>query len=313
MSRRMSWLFGRRADRRAIAHHYDVSNAFYALFLDPRMVYTCAYYRGPDVDLARAQEDKLELVCRKLDLRPGARLLDLGCGWGGLLVWAAQQHGVEGVGVTLSAAQAEWADAAIRGAGLQRRVRVVCADWRALPPAGDFDAVAAVGLLEHVGIARTPQLLATTWAHLRPGGRTLVQAISCDVHWRPTSLMRFLDRHVFPGGELQPVSRFLDAVERARFALLDVEGLGDHYARTTRQWAERLQARADEARALVGERTYRVWVAYLASASVAFTQGSIGLYQTLAAKPAAATRVAVPRTREAWYAPPAPATLDRAG
>lgn len=308
----MGWL-GRVADRRAIAHHYDRSNDFYALFLDPRMVYTCAYYRASDVDLATAQEDKLELVCRKLDLRPGARLLDLGCGWGGLLVWAAQHHGVDGVGVTLSAAQAAWAEGAIRRAGVQRRVRVVLADWSAVPPAGAFDAVAAVGLLEHVGVARTAQLLETTWRHLRPGGRTLVQAISCDVRWRRTSLMRFLDRHVFPGGELQAVSRFLGEVERARFTLLDVEGLGAHYARTTRQWAERLQARADEARGLVGERSYRVWLAYLASASVAFAQGSIGLYQTLAAKPADVASGATPRTRATWYVPPPTATLDRAG
>ncbi|MCW5893708.1 MAG: class I SAM-dependent methyltransferase [bacterium] len=309
----MTW-FARGADRRAIAHHYDLSNDFYALFLDRRMVYTCAWYRAPDVDLDTAQEDKLELVCRKLDLRPGARLLDVGCGWGGLLLWAARHHGVEGVGVTLSVAQAAFAEEAIRREGLERRLRVVLADWRSLPPAAaDFDAVAAVGLLEHVGIAATPLLLATTWRCLRPGGRLLVQAISRDVRWRPTSLQRFLDRHVFPRGELQAISTLAGEVERARFALLDVEGLGEHYARTTRQWAERLRARADEARALVGERTYRVWLAYLVSASVAFAQGSIGLYQTLATKPAGADAARSPRTRAAWYAPTPLPPLERAG
>lgn len=307
----MRWL-GRVADRRAVAHHYDLSNAFYALFLDRRMVYTCAYYRAPDVDLESAQADKLELVCRKLGLRPGMRLLDVGCGWGGLVVWAAERHGVEAIGVTLSAAQAEWAQAAIRRAGVQRRARVALADWRSVAPAGDFDAVAAIGLIEHVGIAGTPDLLNTMWRHLRPGGRVLVQGITRDVHWRPTSLHRFLDRYVFPRGELQAVSRFLGEVERARLTVLDVEGLGDHYARTTRQWVERLQARADEARALVGERAYRTWLAYLASASVAFAQRSIGLYQTLAAKPAAAAAATPPGTRAAWY-DGSPVRLERVG
>ena len=177
----------KRSDRRAISFHYDVSNDFYALFLDKRMVYTCAYYRRPDGDLDQAQEDKLDLVCRKLRLAPGERLLDIGCGWGSLVMWAAERYGVEAHGVTLSAAQAEWAETAIRRAGLEDRARVEHLDYRELPAGLRFDKVAAVGVIEHLGIASYPAYFARVHELLRPGGVFLNHGITHEKAWRRSS------------------------------------------------------------------------------------------------------------------------------
>jgi cyclopropane-fatty-acyl-phospholipid synthase len=290
-------------DRQAIAFHYDVSNDFYALFLDRRMVYTCAYYRHPDGDLDQAQEDKLDLVCRKLRLEPGERLLDIGCGWGSLVMWAAERYGVHAHGVTLSRAQAEWAQAAIQRGGLEDRARVDHLDYRDLPADLRFDKIAAVGVIEHIGIRNYPAYFARVWDLLAPGGLFLNHGITHEKQWRRTSQTEFLERHVFPNGQMDNVSHILDVLERARFEVLDVEGLRAHYARTTRQWVERLQANAERARALVDERVYRTWIAYLAASSVSFTQGSIGLYQVVATRPDPTAVVAVPTTREAIYTP----------
>jgi cyclopropane-fatty-acyl-phospholipid synthase len=297
----------KRRDAKAIEFHYDVSNEFYALFLDRRMVYTCAYYRRPDGDLDQAQEDKLDLVCRKLRLAPGERLLDIGCGWGSLVVWAAERYGVEAHGVTLSAAQAEYAQAWIRRAGLEGRARVDHLDYRDLPADLRFDKVAAVGIIEHLGIANYARYFARVHELLAPGGLFLNHGITHEKHWRRSSQTNFLETFVFPNGELDNVSHIVDVLEQARFEILDVEALRAHYARTTRQWVERLQANAERARALVSERVYRTWVAYLAASSVGFTQGSIGLYQVLASRPDPASRQAVPTTREEIYAAGAPA------
>jgi cyclopropane-fatty-acyl-phospholipid synthase len=300
-------------DAQAIAFHYDVSNEFYALFLDRRMVYTCAYYRRPDGDLDQAQEDKLDLVCRKLRLEPGERLLDIGCGWGSLAMWAAEHYGVTVQGVTLSRAQADWAGDAIRRAGLEGRVRVDHMDYRDLPAGMPFDKVAAVGVIEHIGIANYPSYFARVYDLLAPGGLFLNHGITHYKQWRRSSQTDFLERYVFPNGQMDNVSHILDVLERASFEILDVESLRAHYARTTRQWVERLQANADRARALVGERTYRTWIAYLASSAVGFTNGTLGLYQVVASRADPARRAAVPTTREAIYAPRATArTLARA-
>ena len=293
-------------DARAIAFHYDVSNDFYALFLGRHMVYTCAYYRRPDGDLDQAQEDKLDLVCRKLRLEPGERLLDIGCGWGSLVMWAVERYGVEAHGVTLSRAQAEWAQAAIRRAGLERRARVDHLDYRDLPRDARFDKVAAVGVIEHVGIQNYPAYFARVHELLQPGGLFLNHGITHEKHWKRSSQTEFFERHVFPNGELDNVSHILDVLERARFEIRDVESLREHYARTTQQWVERLQANAAAARSLVSERVYRTWLAYLASSSVGFTRGWIGLYQVVAERLDPAREVAVPTTREAIYVPAAP-------
>ncbi|HJQ85254.1 MAG TPA: cyclopropane-fatty-acyl-phospholipid synthase family protein [Candidatus Binatia bacterium] len=294
----------KRRDAHAIAFHYDVSNEFYELFLDRRMVYTCAYYRRPDGDLDQAQEDKLDLVCRKLDLRPGERLLDIGCGWGSLVLWATERYGVEARGVTLSQQQADWAQATIRRAGLADRARVDHMDYRDLPCDLRFDKVAAVGVIEHLGIRNYPAYFARVHELLRPGGRFLNHGITHEKHWRRSSETAFLERHVFPNAEIDNVTHILDVLEQARFEILDVESLRAHYARTTRQWVERLQANAERARALVSQRVYRTWLAYLAGASVGFTRGFLGLYQVVAARPDPARAEAVPETREGISARP---------
>ena len=205
------------SDAQAIAYHYDVSNDFYALFLDRRMVYTCAYYRRPDGDLDQAQEDKLDLVCRKLRLERGERLLDIGCGWGSLVLWAAERYGVEAHGVTLSARQAEHAQAAIRRAGLGGRARVDFMDYRDLPADLRFDKIAAVGVIEHIGIANYGSYFARVHELLAPGGLFLNHGITHEKQWRRTSQTDFLEQHVFPNGEMDNVSHILDVLERARF------------------------------------------------------------------------------------------------
>jgi len=291
----------RAADASAIAHHYDVSNEFYALFLDPLMVYTCAYYREPDGKLEQAQRDKLDHVCRKLELKPGETLLDIGCGWGSLSIWAAQHYGVRAHGVTLSRAQADYAAARIHAEGLEDRCRVEYLDYRDLPASARYQKIAAVGVIEHVGIANYPAFFASVRARLEDGGLYLNHGIVHEFHWKYTSQTEFLYRHVFPNGDLAGLSQTLTEIERARFEIVDVEGLRLHYARTCRQWVERLRERADEARAVAGERTYRTWLLYLTCAAVAFEDGSIGLYQVLTRKHGDTAVGLAPRTREPLY------------
>ena len=291
----------RESDAKAIAHHYDVSNEFYALFLDPLMVYTCAYYRDPDGKLEQAQQDKLDHVCRKLELRAGETLLDIGCGWGSLAMWAARHHGVRAHGVTLSRAQADYATERIRAEGLMDRCRVEYLDYRDLPADIMYDKIAAVGVIEHVGIPNYPAFFAGVRARLKDGGLYLNHGIVHDFHWKRTSQTEFLYRHVFPNGDLAGLSQTLTEMERAGWEIVDIEGLRLHYARTCRHWVERLCARAEEARALVGERTYRTWRLYLTCSAVAFENGSLGLYQVLMRKHRDPLIPAAPRTREHLY------------
>jgi cyclopropane-fatty-acyl-phospholipid synthase len=291
----------READAKAIAHHYDVSNDFYALFLDPLMVYTCAYYRDPDGKLEQAQQDKLDHVCRKLELQPGETLLDIGCGWGSLAIWASQHYGVRAHGVTLSKAQADWATERIRKEGLEGRCRVEHLDYRELPPDLAYDKIAAVGVIEHVGIPNYPVFFGGVRARLQDGGLYLNHGIVHEFHWKPTSQTEFLYRHVFPNGDLAGLSQTLTEIERAGWEIMDVEGLRLHYARTCRHWVEGLRERADEARALAGERTYRTWLLYLTCSAVAFETGSIGLYQVLSRKHGDPNVARAPRTREHLY------------
>jgi len=286
----------------AISRHYDVSNEFYTLFLDPLMVYTCAYYRDPDGKLEQAQMDKLDLVCRKLRLRPGETMLDIGCGWGSLSIWAAQHYGVRSHGVTLSRQQAEWAAARIKREGLEGRCVVEHRDFWDVPKDARYDKIAAIGVIEHVGIKNYPAFFGRVREQLRDGGLYLNHGIMHEFHWRRTSQTDFLLKNVFPNGDMAGLSETLTEMERANWEILDVEGLRLHYARTTRHWVERLQARADEARALVGERIYRTWLLYLVCSSVAFEDGSIGLYQTLVRKHRDPAGGLAPRTREDLYA-----------
>ena len=299
----------READAKAISHHYDVSNEFYALFLDPLMVYTCAYYRDPDGKLEQAQRDKLELVCRKLELKAGETMLDIGCGWGSLSIWAAQHYGVRAHGVTLSKAQADYAAERIKKEGLEDRCKVEYRDYRDLPADARYDKIAAVGVIEHVGIPNYPAFFGSVRRNLVDGGLYLNHGIVHEFHWKPTSQTEFLYRHVFPNGDLAGLSETLTEIERAGFEIVDVEDLRLHYVRTTRQWVERLQANAERARALVGERIYRTYLAYLAGASVAFEEGWIALHQVVAARRGAARAL---DTRETVYTFPWRTAVDRA-
>ncbi len=293
-------------DARAIAHHYDVSNEFYALFLDPLMASTCAYSRAPKGALEQAQADKLDLVCRKLALEPGDTMLDVGWGWGSLSIWAAQHYGVRAHGVTLSRAQADYANARIQALGLGDRCRVEYGDARELPADRRYDKIAAVGVIEHVGRSNYPGFFGLIHTLLNPGGLYLNHGITHNFHWKPTSQTEFLYRYVFPNGDIAGLTETLVEMERARFEILDVECLRAHYARTCRQWVERLQASADEARRLVGERVYRTWLLYLTCSAVSFEMSSLGLYQVLLQKHGDRTRGDAPETRERLYVPPAP-------
>jgi len=289
-------------DARAIAHHYDVSSEFYALFLDPLMVYTCAYYREPDGKLEQAQQDKLDLVCRKLRLKAGESMLDIGCGWGSLSVWAAQHYGVRAHGVTLSRSQAEWAAQRIKRERLEGRCLVEYRDWRDLPADARYDKIAAVGIIEHVGIPNYSAFFGGVRARLNDGGLYLNHGIHHEFHWKRTSQTEFLLKHVFPNGDLSGFTETVTEMERAGWEVTDVENLRLHYARTCRHWVERLRARADEARAIVGERTYRTWLLYLVCSAAAFESGSIGLYQVVVRKQWDRTGGTAPPTREYLYA-----------
>lgn len=300
----------RTLDQKAIHHHYDLSNDFYALFLDPLMVYTCAYYRSPDASLAEAQRDKLDLVCRKLRLQPGERFLDIGCGWGSLAIWAAKHYGVEALGVTLSREQVAYAQDWIAREGLQGLCRVEHRDYRDLVTTESYDKIAAIGIIEHVGIANYRAYFDEVFGLLRPGGLFLNHGITRNHYWKWTPQWDFLLEHVFPNGELDTVSHIASVLEEARFEVADVESLREHYAVTCRQWAERLRANRDKAIALVGERKYRTWLLYLTSSSVGFEQASIGLHQIVALRRNPSAR-ALPTTREPIYVDP-PVRLARA-
>ena len=289
-------------DRDAISYHYDVSDDFYKLFLDSRMVYSCAYFRQPDGSLEQAQQDKLDLVCRQLDLRPGEYLLDIGCGWGALSVWAAQHYRVQARAITLSQHQAEYARTWFAAVGLADRCSVELVHWREFQPRpGAFDKIAAVGIIEHVGVNLYSEFLARIFGWLKSGGLFLNHGITRIHSWVPNSHMRFINKHVFPNGELDAISDILVRMEEQKWEIQDVEQLRLHYARTCRLWVEALQYNEARAIELAGSKTYRIWLAYLASSAVSFESGELGLYQTLLRKPLDDYTPLPPTTREGVY------------
>jgi len=287
-------------DAEAIAHHYDVSNDFYRLVLGPSMTYSCAVFETPETALATAQAAKYELVCRKLALRPGMRVLDVGCGWGGMAIHAAREHGVHAVGITLSRRQAEWARAAVRDAGLADRVEIRIQDYRDLVD-GPFDAISSIGMFEHVGAAKLDEYFTHLFGLLRPGGRLLNHGIAKRSFTRAAFSHRgFIDRYVFPDGELHEVGSVVSRVQRAGFEVRNVEGLREHYAMTLRHWVANLEAGWDEAVALVGAGRARVWRLYMAASACNFEGERTHLHQVLAVRNHPDGTSAMP-LRPDWY------------
>ncbi|CAM5188957.1 MULTISPECIES: SAM-dependent methyltransferase [Alcaligenaceae] len=289
ISRIIGWRVRRHtpdSDKRAIAHHYDVSNEFYRLWLDKQMVYSCAYFPTGSETLEQAEEAKLDLICRKLQLKPGDRFLDIGCGWGALLLWAQRHYGVKATGVTLSERQFEYVRERVRELGLEDSIDVRLQDYRHIPGEGIFDKIASVGMFEHVGVQNLPVYFGTIQRLLADDGLVLNHGIATragDESVRD-SASEFIDHFVFPDGELPTIAQAVEAMESQQLEVFDVEGLRPHYARTLAHWVERLEANRDEAIRLVGEQTYRVWRIYMAGSAQAFELGWISVHQLLAAK-----------------------------
>ena len=292
----------RERDRQAISYHYDVSNDFYALWLDKHMVYSCAYFTDPDEDINAAQERKLDYICRKLQLQPGERLLDVGCGWGGLAIHAAKHYDVEALGITLSQPQVDLARERIEEAGLEDRCRVELMDYREMSLEQPFDKLVSVGMFEHVGEAKMRVYFEQARDLLRPQGLFLNHAIA-QPGWQLSSKNRdtFSNHYVFPDGELVPVSLSSRVAEESGFEVRDVESLREHYALTLRRWVRRLESRHDEALSHVDEVTYRVWRLFMSGSAYGFESGRLNVYQTLLVKPGPGGESGLPLTREDLY------------
>jgi cyclopropane-fatty-acyl-phospholipid synthase len=297
-------LHGRRheklRDKEAIRFHYDVSVEFYRLWLDSRLMYSSGYYQSEDDGLERAQTRKLEYLCRKLRLKPGDRLLDIGCGWGGFALYAAQTHGALVHGITLSRRQAEVANQRISAAGLSRRCRIEVRDFRDVHGERMYDKIISIGMVEHIGKHRLASYYERALQLLEPGGAFLIQGIG--TRDGELALGPFAERYVFPDAEVLPIEDIVRAAERSGFEVRDVESLREHCALTLQAWGQRLEQHHQEAVRIVGEVTYRVWRVYMAMAAYLFRRGRLGLYHTLCVK-ACEGRSGVPLTREEWYEP----------
>ena len=290
----------RKSDRAAIAFHYDVSNDFYALWLDTERVYSCAYFETAQDSLDQAQRNKLDHICHKLRLQANDRLLDIGCGWGALVCWAAKHYGVRAHGITLSQQQLDYARQRIAAEGLEDKVTVELRDYRDLEGVGVYDKVSSVGMFEHVGLANLPAYLATVQRVLRPGGLFLNHGITHDEEgWNQTVATEFINRYVFPDGEFDCVSNIQLGMERAGFEIQDVEALRRHYALTLRHWVQRLEDNREAALREVDEPTYRVWRLYMAACALEFEAGGTGIYQILASRRGA--EAPLPLTRKELY------------
>lgn len=282
---RVSRRHSKSRDANAIAFHYDVSNEFYRLWLDREMIYSCAYFNDPGESLDQAQRNKLDHICRKLRLKAGERFLDIGCGWGALICWAAQHYSVHAHGITLSRQQFEFAQRKICALGLENQVTIELRDYRDLPEGATFDKVSSVGMFEHVGLKNLPAYFGAVYRVLKPGGLFMNHGITDnDLSGNKSVGSEFMQRYVFPDGELDSVSSVQRVMERSGFEIRDVEALRPHYALTLRHWVSRLEARKTEARAHVSEATYRVWRLYMAACALQFESGAIGVYQILAGK-----------------------------
>jgi len=284
----------------AVHYHYDLDPEFYGVFLDRRLVYTCAYFRSPDDDIDTAQEQKLDHICRKLRLQPGDRLFDIGCGWGALVMHAAEHYGVDALGVTLSEPQAALANERIRAAGLADRCRVEVRDFREVT--GEFDKVSSIGMFEHLTEAALPEYFAHIHKVLKPGGACLNHGIGEPATVRARRGGSFTMAYIFPDCVLLPLSTTLREAEAAGFEVRDVESLREHYALTAAAWRSRLEAGRDRAVAATDEITYRVWRLGMAGFTYGQRTGRLNLWQALLVKPAADGSSGAPLTREDWYA-----------
>lgn len=287
-------------DKQAVTYHYDRSPEFYALWLDPHMVYSCAYFATSDEDLDTAQARKLDYLCKKLRLRPGERLLDIGCGWGGLMVHAVRHYAVHAVGITLSQRQAEFADTLIKKWGIVDRCRVIVRDYRQLEAQDTYDKIVSVGMVEHVGEAQLPEYFIHAWRLLKPGGVFLNHGIGTR-HSETSTLGPFANGYIFPDAELLSIATTLGVADAAGFEVRDVENLREHYVLTLRQWRARLERNCEQVINLTDDVTYRIWRLYLASATYGFRTGRLNVCQTLLGKPEQGAS-GLPLTREDWYA-----------
>ena len=302
----LNWLSHSRGfDSRAIRYHYDVDDDFFGMWLDRRRVYSCAYFRRADDTLDIAQEQKLDHICRKLMLKPGERFLDIGCGWGALIMWAAQHYDVQATGITLSQHQYDYAVRRIEELGLSSRCEVKLLDYRDVPGDEPFDKIASVGMFEHVGVKNFRVYFGKIFELLKPGGLVLNHGITLNSIGQTelgSDIGSFIDDYVFPGGELAHISRVIEEMSAQGLESWDVESLRPHYARTLWHWVERLEANRKAAVEKVGERTYRIWRIYMAGSAHAFERGWMSIYQVLGGKPTADGRLQLPSTRDYIYA-----------
>ncbi len=298
--------FSKDYNHEAVSFHYDVSDDFYRLWLDERMVYSCAYFEDAAQSLEQAQQNKLDHICRKLRLKPGEKLLDIGCGWGALMCRAAEHYGVQAHGITLSRKQYAHVQDLVRARGLQGRVSVELMDYRDVPGEAHYDKLVSVGMFEHVGLKNLPTYFRTAQRLLKPGGLFLNHGITSEEGgWETSMSTEFINRYVFPDGELETVSTVQQIMENCGFEIHDVEGLRQHYALTLREWVRRLEAGHEQALQHVNEATYRVWLLYMAGSALQFEEGITGIYQILASRREPWLQP-VPLTRRDLYTRPLP-------
>ncbi|NWG88016.1 MAG: class I SAM-dependent methyltransferase [Hydrogenophilaceae bacterium] len=299
------WRHTRLRDRKNIAYHYDVSNDFYSLWLDRNRVYSCAYFETAEDTLDSAQEKKLDLIFRKLMLQPGERLLDIGCGWGGLILRAAEHYGVQATGITLSQNQHDYVQEQIKQRGLQGRVEVRLIDYRDVPEGEGYDKIASVGMFEHVGRRNLRAYFDKIASLLKPGGLVMnhgITSVALNSKGLSSGISEFVEQYVFPGGELVHASTVMQEMAAAGIEPLDAENLRPHYGRTLWEWVNRLEAREAEAIRMIGEKRYRIWRIYMAGSAFAFDHNWLALFQILGGKPDQNGRQDYPFTRRHIYA-----------
>jgi len=287
----------RQRDRRAVQYHYDISNEFYKLWLGERMVYTCAYFASPDEDLSTAQLRKLDYVCRKLELKEGETFLDVGSGWGGLVIHAAKYYGVKAVGVTISEAQADWARRFIKEEGLEKSCRIEICDYRDMQ--GQYDKIATLGMYDHVGAKNLPFYYRKMWDVLKPGGRLFQDGSSSNVKNVPRRAS-FVGSYILPDGELVSFGNLLQMAEETGFEVRDVENLREHYALTLKWWADGIMAHKEEAHKYVDPVTYRIWLLHHAGAAYGFASGRTNNHHSILVKPDRGISN-MPLHRDVWY------------